>query len=173
MDTSRAVLTRRNVREFSDRPIDPGDLERILEAARWAPSSKNDQRWSFIVCTDRARLRELSHVGAYTDHVAGAAAAVACVVPEGREPWENEINSFDLGQAVENMMLVAWELGIGSCHGSVYEPGLARELLGYPEDHRCDLLVSLGYPADSSVFDAPRSQRARRSSSELVHLERW
>ena len=173
METRRAVLTRRNVREFEDRPLEPEALERILEAGRWAPSSKNDQRWHFIVCTEREHLAKLSRVGAYTDHVAGAAAAIACVVPEGRELWENEINAFDLGQAVENMMLAAWELGIGSCHGSVYEPELARELLGYPEDHRCDLLVSFGYPSDPSVFEAPRSDGARRPASAIVHEERW
>jgi len=173
METHRAVLTRRNIREFADRPIESEKLERILGAGRWAPSSKNEQRWHFIVCTDPDHLRELSRVGAYTEHLAGAAAAVALVVPEGREPWENEINAFDLGQAVENMMLVAWDIGVGSCHGSVYEPELARELLGYPDDHRCDLIVSFGYPADPSVFDAPRSERARRPASEFVHEERW
>jgi len=173
VETWKAISTRRNVREFADRPIEPEKLDRILQAGRWAPSSKNDQPWHFIVCTDREHLLELSRVGAYTDHLAGAGAAVGFVVREGREPSENEINALDVGQAVENMMLAAWDMGIGSCHGSVYEPELARRLLGYPEDHRCDLLVSFGYPAGAGLPERPRSERGRRPLETIVHRQRW
>ena len=66
---------------------------------------------------------------------------------------------FDLGQAAENMMLVAWELGIGSVPATVYEHDLARELLGYPRDQHCEYLLSFGYPADA---DRPHPTAARR-----------
>lgn len=173
METWSAISGRRNVREYDDRPIEPQQLERILEAGRWAPSSKNGQPWHFIVCTDRERLLELARAGAYTGHVAGAAAVIALVVPEGPESWENEVNAFDLGQAAQNMMLAAWDMGIGSSHASVYEPGLVRDLLGYPEDHRCDLLVSFGYPADARIAQKKRSGSARRPLAAIVHRERW
>ena len=58
-----AILRKRAIRSFADRPLEPAHLERILDAGRRAGSSKNSQRWAFIVCRDRAHLRELSHVG--------------------------------------------------------------------------------------------------------------
>lgn len=68
-------------------------------------------------------------------------------------------------------MLAAWELGIGSCHASVYDEPLARELLGYPEGMRCDVLSSLGYPGDPTIFERP--PRDRRPLPEIRHHERY
>jgi len=66
---------------------------------------------------------------------------------------------------------VARAMGIGSVHGSVYDYDLVRSLLGYPETHRCDTILSFGYPADPSVFDSAPS--ARKPLEEMVHRERW
>jgi len=115
METWDAIRTRRNVRTFDDRPILPDDLDRIVAAAALAPSSMNEQRWAFVVCRNEESLEELSHAGDYADHVAGAAAAIAFLTPRVEEISERESIAFELGQAVENAMLAAWELGIGSC----------------------------------------------------------
>jgi nitroreductase len=171
VDTWTAISTRRNVRRFSERSIPPEALDRVVDAARRAPSSKNEQRWAFVVCTERDRLRQLARVGDYAGHLAAAAAAVALVTPEAGESWERESIAFDAGQAAENAMLAAWELGIGSCHASVYEEALASELLGYPKGMRCDVLISLGYPADPRVFERP--PRDRRPLAEVRHDERY
>ena len=80
---------------------------------------------------------------------------------------------FDLGQAAENMMLVAWELGIGSVPATVYEQDLVRRLLGYPDDHWCEYILSFGYPADPGELTAPLRPGGRRPLSEMVHRERW
>ena len=173
MDVFTAISTARAVRRFDDRPVAPEHLERILEAGRLAPSSKNEQRWSFIVCTDRDHLRELAAVGDYAGHLAGAAAAVAVIVPESTVDWERESIAFDTGQCARSMMLAAWELGIGSCHASVYDEVLTRRLLGYPDGMRCDLLLSLGHPADPSALHRPIPPSARRPMGELLHRERW
>ena len=69
----RAIATKRVVRRFADRPLEPAHLERILDAGRRSGSSKNMQRWTFIVCRDRDHLRELSAVGPWAGHLAGAA----------------------------------------------------------------------------------------------------
>ena len=71
------------------------------------------------------------------------------------------------------MMLVAWELGIGSCPATVYEHGLARDLLGYPAEMACEYILSFGYPADPAVLTAPNRPGGRRPVEEIVHLERW
>ena len=164
---------KRAIRRFADRPLDPADLERILDAGRRSGSSKNLQRWSFIVCRDRAHLGELAGVGPFAGHLAGAAVAIALVTPDPRGPDAPLSILFDLGQAAANMMLVAWELGIGSVPATVYDQDLARSLLGYPADRYCEYLISFGYPADPSGLSAPPKAGGRAALADLVHEERW
>lgn len=172
METWDAIRTRRNVRAFDDRPIPSEALDRIVAAAL-APSSMNEQRWAFVVCREKANLEELAHAGRYTGHVARAAAAIAFLAPRADDIAERESIAFDLGQAVENAMLAAWELGIGSCHGSVYEESPVRELLAYPPEMTCDLIVSFGYPADPSSLAPPGSRGGRKRLSDVRHEERF
>jgi len=169
----RAIASQRAVREFAERPLEPAHLRRILEAGRRAGSSKNLQRWEFVVCRDRELLGRLAKVGPWAGHLAGAAAAIALVTPDPRAPGAPLSILFDLGQAARNMMLAAWELGVGSCPATVYEQDLARELIGYPASHWCEYLLSFGYPADTAALRAPARPGGRRPLEELVHWERW
>src|SRR5437870_13072238 len=99
METWDAIRSRRNVRSYTDRPIAEGDLDRILEAGRRSPSSSNQQRWDFVVCTDRAQLEELAKVWRYGAHVAISAATVALVAPNAEDGHTRESIQYDLGQA--------------------------------------------------------------------------
>ena len=173
METWDAIRTRRNVRRYDGRPVPPEDLDRIVAAAALAPSSMNEQRWVFIVCRDRDGLGKLSRAGDYMAHVEGAAAAIAFLTPRAEDVSERESIAFDLGQAVENAMLAAWELGIGSCHASVYDEPRVRELLAYPPEMTCDLVVSFGYPADPASLAPPGSRGGRKSVDDLRHEERF
>jgi nitroreductase len=172
-DTWDAIRTRRNVRRFDDRPIPPEALDRIVAAAALAPSSMNEQRWAFVVCRDRGRLEELSRAGDYMDHVARSTAAIAFLTPRAEDVSERESIAFDLGQAVENAMLAAWDLGIGSCHASVYDEPRVRGRLEYPPEMTCDLVVSFGYPADPASLAPPGSRGGRKILSDLRHEERF
>lgn len=147
-------------------------MERIVDAGRRAPSSKNDQPWEFVVVTERDLLVRLSEVGDYADHLAGATAAVALITAEA-QPLALTADLYDLGHATQNMMLAALELGIGSVHAAVYHQEMVRETLELPRDRRCDYLVSLGYPASDGLLDRPRRKVPRRPLSELLHRERW
>ena len=168
-----AVRTKRAIRRFAPRPLEPAHLEQILDAGRRSGSSKNLQRWAFIVCRDRDHLAELAKVGAYAGHLAGAAVGIALITPDPRGPEAPLSILFDLGQAAANMMLVAWELGIGSVPATVYDEALARSLLGYPAGRYCEYLLSFGYPADSSALAAPPKAGGRLALADLVHEERW
>ena len=168
-----AVMTRRVVRRFADRPLDPEHLERILHAGRRATSSKNQQRWTFIVCRDRAHLQELAAVGPYAGHLAGAAVGIALVTPDPRHTEAPLSVLFDLGQAADSMMLVAWELGIGSVPATVYDQDLVHRLLDLPADQHCEFLLSFGYPADPSDLTRPLKAGGRRPLDEIVREERW
>ncbi len=173
MDVWQAIRTKRMVRRFEDRRLEPEHLERILDAGRRAGSSKNLQRWDFVVVEDRDRLRELGAVGENAGHLAGAAVAVALVIPDPHAPDAPLSIVFDLGVAAQNMMLAAWELGIGSCPATVYDQDLARRLLGYPADRHCEFLLSFGYPADPERLTRPPRAGGRRSLDEVVHRGRW
>jgi nitroreductase len=173
MSVWQAISTKRAVREFADSPIEPEHLDRILQAGRRSGSSKNLQRWDFIVCRDRDHLRELASVGPWAAHLAGAAVGIALVTPQSKAADDPLSVMFDLGQAAAYMMLTAWELGIGSVPATVYEHDLAQRLLGYPDTHHCEYILSFGYPADPAELTAPNRPGRRRPLAEIVHDERW
>lgn len=167
METWDAIITRRNVRTYTDQPIPPQDLDRVLEAGRRAPSSKNTQPWDFVVVTERDRLVQLATVWQGAGQVADSAATIALLAPVHQEgPQRAE---YDLGQATMAMLLAATDLGIGSCQTSAYDQDKAREVLGFPADRRCAYLVVLGYPADRPL--RPIRNPARRPFDEVVHRE--
>jgi nitroreductase len=168
-----AISRTRAIRTFTNRPLDPDHLDRILQAGRRAGSAKNLQRWAFIVCRDRSQLRELSAVGPWAGHLAGAAVAVALVTPDPRAPEAPLSIVFDVGRVAQNMTLAAWELGIGSVPATVYEHDLARRLLRYPSDRHCEYLVSFGYPAHPGELTAPPRAGGRAPLDDLVHEEYW
>jgi nitroreductase len=171
METWDAITARRNVRAFQDRPIDPADLDRILEAGRRAPSSRNAQPWDFVVTTDRARLTELAKVWQGAGHVAGSAATVGVVTPASDDARHREFVAFDHGQAVMAMMIAAAGMGIGSAHGWVVDQDQARRVLGLPYDQVLAWVVSFGYPADRPL--QPVQNPKRRRFDEVVHREQW
>lgn len=171
METWDAITARRNVREFADRAIPDGDLDRVLEAGRIAPSSQNHQPWDFVAVTDRELLGELSGVWRGGGHIAGAAAAIAMVIPDEEEPRARERNRFDLGQAAMQMMIVAADLGIGSGHSSVGDQDLARSVLHVPETKLVAFVIDLGYPEDRPL--RPGTRLDRRPFDDVVHRNGW
>jgi nitroreductase len=80
---------------------------------------------------------------------------------------------WDLGRAAQNMVLAAWELGIGSVPATVYDQPLVRALLDLPPDRHCEFLLSFGYPADPAALDAPNRPGGRVAFTQVVHDERW
>jgi len=171
MDTWDALTSRRNVRQFADRPIDAHVLDRILEAGRRAPSSRNWQPWDFVVVTDREQLQELSTVWRGAGHVAQSAATVALVVEDSDDQQVRGRAEYDLGQATMAMMIAAADEGVGSGHSAVGDQERARQLLGVPADRRVAYLIDLGYPADRPL--KPIRQPNRRPFDEVVHRGRW
>jgi nitroreductase len=173
MDVRDAIATKRAVRRFDGRPIEPDALERILWAGHRSGSAKNLQRWEFIVCRDRQHLVELSAVGPWAGHLATAPLAIALVTPDPHAPERPLSVMFDLGQVAAYMMLAAWEMGIGSVPATVYQHDLARRLLGYPESQYCEYLIAFGYPANPEALTWPPRPGGRRPTASMVHEERW
>jgi nitroreductase len=169
VETWDAIISRRNVRTYDDRPIPAEDLDRVLEAGRRAPSSRNTQPWDFVVVTERDRLVELATVWQGAGHIAHSAATIALITPVTEDgPIRAE---YDLGQATMAILLAATDLGIGAGHSAVSDQDRARSVLGLPADVRCAYLIALGYPADRPL--TPIRKPARRPFDEVVHRETW
>ncbi len=165
MDTLEAIRTKRAVRTFADRPISDDDLRAILNAGRRSQSAKNTQPWILIAIRDRETLQKLADCGPYAKHLAGAAAAIALV--------SSNPTGFDLGQVAAYIQLAAWNLGIGSCIGSMYDADRAKQILGIPAQYHLDITLSLGYPDPTSVRPAAPAGQGRKLFDEVVRFERW
>ncbi|HEV2060158.1 MAG TPA: nitroreductase family protein [Solirubrobacteraceae bacterium] len=141
MDVYLAVVSKREVRDYAPRTIEPAAERRILEAGRLAGSSKNRQARRFVVVrTEGVREAVASCVYA-ADNVRGSALVVAIVVgPKGP-------TAFDAGRAAQNMMLAASNDGIGSCPNGIAEADRLREALGHGEDEQVATVLTFGYPA--------------------------
>jgi nitroreductase len=170
MDVSQAIHTKRAVRTFKDQPLPEEAIKAILNAGRRAQSAKNSQPWDFIVIKDKEKLKALSELGHFAGHLAGAALGVAIITPD---PAQRFSIMFDAGQAAAYMQLAGWELGIGSCPATIYEPDQARELLGFPENKHIRIALSFGYPQDEREISAPPQKGGRRSFDDSVRWETW
>jgi len=156
---------------YTEASVSREHLERILEAGRRAPSSRNRQPWDFVVVTERQRLRELSKVWQGAAHVASSAATIALIAPVPEDERQQGWVQYDLGQATMSIMLAAADLGIGSGHSAVADQQLASRILRFPEDRTCAYLIALGYPADRPL--APIRRPDRRPFDTVVHWATW
>ena len=171
METWDAIRSRRNVRSYADEAIAPKDQDQILEAGRRTPSAGNQQAWDFVVCTDPEQLAQLAKVWRSAGHVARSAAMIALIAPNAQDARSRDLVQYDLGQATMSIMVAAADLGIGSAHSAVSDQELARRLLGFPEDHFCAWLITLGVPADRPL--RPIARPNRRPFEDVVHRGHW
>ena len=170
MDVSTAIRTKRAVRQFIEQPLPEESIRAIITAGRRAQSAKNIQPWHFIAIQKRETLVALSKLGHFAGHLAGAPLSIAIITPD---PEQRFSVLFDAGQAAANMQLAAWELGIGSCLATIYEPGRARELLGFPDDLHINIAISFGFPKNPGDITRPPKPGGRRTWNEVVHWEEW
>jgi nitroreductase len=171
METWDAIRARRNVRTYLPDPVSDADLNRIAEAGWRAPSASNRQHWNFIIVTDRVQLQELSTVWQGARHIAGAAAAIALVVPQPADERTKVVDQYDLGQATYAIMVTAADLGIGTGHSSVGDQDRARAILGVPDDYDVAFMIGLGYPADRPL--KPIVKPNRLPFDEVVRRGHW
>jgi nitroreductase len=145
MDTLEAVKKRRRVADFTDRPIERATMMQILEAARWAPSGGNQQRWRFIVVTDPQTKKLIADV---SPGLFGKPAAIIVICMEKkarRSQWNIWMEACEAGISAQTIMLSAFALGIGSCVIVSFAKEGVEALLELPEQIEPMLLITLGY----------------------------
>lgn len=165
MNVSKAIRSKRAVRQFTDEAVPDEVIREILETARWSQSSKNTQPWEFVVITDREQLKSLSEAGDYATHLPHAAFGIAIISPNDQF-WR----AFDLGQAAMCLQLAAWEKGIGSCLIAFQRSEQAKAVLGVPEDKVVYAGLSFGYP---SPEHKTAKMGGRQSLDDITHWNKW
>ena len=156
MDTFLTIASRREVREYEPRALPPELEERILDAGRLSGSAKNRQPWRF----DVVRGELLADSVYESDNLRGAPFVVAIVV-RGKGP-----TSFDAGRAAQNMLLTAWNEGIGGSPNGVADEEQARAALRLEEEERIAIVLSFGYPA------RPRDPESRTAAEWSARANR-
>ena len=121
--------------------------------------------------TDPEQLAQLAKVWRSAGHVGRSAATIALIAHNAQDARSRDLVQYDLGQAKMSIMLAAADLGIGSAHSAVSDRELARRLLGFPEDHFCAWLITLGVPADRPL--RPITRPNRRPFEDVVHRDHW
>ena len=170
MNVSEAIRTKRAVRQFRNQPLPEETVFAILNAGRRAQSSKNSQPWNFIAVRDKGTLKALSELGQWAMHLEGAVLGVVILTPD---PAFRFSVMFDAGQAAAYMQLAAWEMGVGSCLATIYQPDEARDLLGFPDDWHVRIALSFGYPLEAEQLTAKPQKGGRKPLTELLHWEHW
>ena len=164
IDAYRAVVDKRDQRGFLDRPLPEEALRRILQAGRMTGSSKNREPNRCVVVRNRERRAALGALSPFGRFLARAAAVVVIVQTEAHE--------FDAGRCAQNMMIAAWNDGIGSCPAHLPEAPLAA-LLGIPAGLAINRVVGFGYIDPGRAAPPSSVARRRRPLVELVHHEVW
>jgi nitroreductase len=155
MDFQTVLDTRRSVRSFARKDIPDAVLQRILEAARIAPSACNFQPWRFIVVKEAATKSKLAAMCKGQSSVAGASVVIVCCGKKYQNPynWMGQSLYFvDVAIAIDHMVLTARNEGLGSVWIGAFDQDPIKKLLAIPADHDVVMLLPLGYPANEDAF---------------------
>ncbi len=166
MEVYDCIRSRRTVRNFKPDPVPNRIVNRILRAGRWAPSSSNVQPWHFIVIKNPATLKAMGGIATQGTFLGQAPLAIAIVMENAGRP------QLDAGRALQQMELVAWSEGLGTCFVGLRaeEQQVAlKELLGIPSEMELITILPFGYREEGfSGQGVPR-----KPMSEIAHSEKF
>lgn len=181
METLETIRKRCSLRaHISDRPVEPDKIRRVLEAACLAPSARNSQPWRFIVVQGQEAVESLARTAFLGPAQAIGQAPVIIVVCA--RPGDDVIHDgkeyhlFDVGLAVENMLLAATDLGLVTHPMASFNEAEMKRQLHIPEDYRVVIVTPLAYALEGSYEQAAADrlgQRTRKSLGEVAYAGRW
>jgi len=164
-----AIKSRRSIRRYKTTPVDDKTVELVLEAARWAPSWANTQCWRFVVVRDTSIKDELGTVlspgNPATEAVRNAPVVIVACAELGKagcyrgEPTTDKGDwfMFDVALAMQNLVLAAHSLGLGTVFVGAFDAKKAATILGVPEGFCVVAITPLGYP-DHQPGAVPRKE---------------
>jgi nitroreductase len=171
MDVFEAIQERRSIRSYQAKPVEREKLEKILEAGRLAPSAKNIEPWHFIAVTDAEKREALSGGKWATFLVQAPLVIVACGDKKASPEWY----AIDVALAVENMILVATSLGLGTCCVGSFNEKDVKTALKIPENFEVLVMLAVGYPGDHIDLSSKLLNlvQNRKTLSEVVSEEEY
>jgi len=169
MELMEAIKKRRSVRAYKSQEISDETLNKILEAARLAPSASNRQPWKFIVVRDPKKRQELAKASRNQLFVGEAPVVIAGVALDPDRVMRCEVPAYavDLSIALTHITLAAADEGLGTCWIGAFWQEEAKKILGVPDEYKIVGLMPLGYPADSS------GEKMRKPLKDIVCYERF
>ncbi|WP_414470025.1 nitroreductase family protein [Methanobacterium sp. ACI-7] len=163
------IKSRYSVRAYKNEPVEKEKLEKILEAARFAPTAVNYQPFRLIVIQTKDREDELKQI--YQAEWFSQAPLIICVCTEAQNAWvrKDGKNFVDVDATIvmDHIILAATSLGLGTCWIGAFDVDAARKFLSVPANVEPLVFTPLGYPADMI------SEKKRKPLSELVKYEKW
>lgn len=165
MTPYEAIITKRDLRVYTDAPIPADVMRRVLQAGRMAGSAKNFESNRLVVVTDQTVKDALALAGDFSSWIGSSAAIVGFAAPE------EQLRMFDVGRQAQNMMVAAHAEGIGSCPVTLHHPDRTALAVNLPDGWVMPMVITLGYP----VADHPDSplKRQRVALDELVSYDRF
>ena len=179
MEVLEAIKTRKSIRRYKTTPVDDKTIELVLEAARWAPSWANTQCWRFIVVRDSKIKAELANITTYnnpaTEAIRNAPVVIVACAEVGKSGYyTGELASdkgdwymFDVALAMQNLVLAAHSLGLGTVYNGLFDAKKAASILEVSEGFCVVSITPLGYP------DEEPKPRPRKELSEIVFYDKY
>lgn len=155
METLEAINQRRSIRKYLDKPVEFEKITTIIDAARKAPSAGNLQDWSFIIVTEKELIKQVASYSVEQYWIQTAPALiVVCGFPEKHEMYyglrgKRLYNVQDCAAAIQNILLSATDVGLGTCWVGAFEEDKIRALFAIPPDVRPQAIITLGYSDDT------------------------
>lgn len=170
MTVYQAIRGRKSVRAFTNVPVEREKLNRILEAARLAPSARNLQEWRFLVVTEAERRRALADAAGGQSFVGDAPVVLVCCAETNHHVMHCGLECYpiDVAIAIDHITLAAFEEGLGTCWIGKFDPAAVRAVCGIPAEIEVVQLLPLGYATDPEP-----TVKTRKSIDEIVRYERW
>jgi len=168
MDVEECLKNRRTVRKFKNLEVNEDVLEKILDAARWAPSSRNQQPWHLITLRNKTTLTLIGETASSGSFIAHAPLAIAIVMKDADQPL------MDAGRMLQQMELMAWSLGLGTCYVtfSPSERETISEILKVPGNADLITVLPFGYRMDNlERKGVPRKKVSEIRLEEFFTLE--
>lgn len=171
MDVFEAIQTRRSVRAYEPTPIPKEKLDRILEAARLAPSAGNIQPWHFIVVTDPSKRERLARAPFAGFLKEAPVVIVGCGSQKASPKWF----MVDVAISMQNMVLAATAEGLGTCWVGSFDEKEVKETLKIPDEYRVVALLAIGYPRRKPDIQSGILHliRKRKNLEEIVSFEEY
>ena len=171
MEFLELARQRYSVRAYKSSPVEEEKLEKVLEAARLAPTACNLQPFQLIVIHTKGREAELRRIYKSSWFVQAPIIICACAIPS--QSWARQDGKsychVDVTIAMDHLILAAADLGLGTCWIGAFNPEEARLILGLPEDVEPVAFTPLGYPNDQPGH----RHKSRKSLNDLVRYEHW